>query len=254
MTIQVTKATGIEKLVLVLAIILFLFVGAAGYYFGTGHSNTQLQKQITDLLTKITELTGRIAKDDAIIASNDVTIAQGVKDKEALQAKNTVLEAKNIGLMTENTEYKKQIKQMTDIQLANEIGSRIGPNEVQMFISGQWRFSLTRTGGEKTVSIFKDAETYFTLASNRKTELDNANLALKSMDVALTASQDSTKLALGARDEAVGLLGESKVTIGDLNKDNLRLSRKLKLSKFTNTGIGVGVGVVAVILFNSFKK
>jgi len=254
MTIQVTKATGTEKLVMMLAIILFLFIGAAGYYFGTGHNNAQLQKQITDLLTKITELTGRVAKDDAIIAHNDVTIAQGVKDKEELQAKNTVLEAKNTGLITENAEYKKQIKQMTDIQLASEIGSRIGPNEVQVFISGQWHFSLTRIGGEKTISIFKDAETYFTLAINRKTELDNVNLALKSMDMALTASQDSTKLALGARDEAVGLLGESKVTIGDLNKDNLRLSRKLKLSKFTNTGIGAGLGIVAVIVFSSLKK
>lgn len=251
MTIQLVPPTSNEKLVLVLAVILFLFVGAAGYYFGTGHSDAVLEKQITDLMAKIKALTEQVIHSDAVIAQKDQVIAINEKDIADLQAKNNVLEGKNTALLAENAAYKNQIKQMADIQLAKEMSNWIGPNEVQVFVLNQWHFSLTRLGGEKTVSIFKDAQTYFTLAENRLVQLNNEKAATKDCQTALEASKDSTKLALFDRDQAMGLLTEAKGTIHDLNSENLKLNRKLTLSKWKNTGIGIAAGVAIGLVVHS---
>lgn len=130
MTIQITKASSMEKLLIVLAVVLFLVVGGVAYYVGTGHANSGLQKQVNDLIAKINDLVSRVVKDDIQIAA-----LQTERDSEkALRlvefAKNQILERTNQGLIVENIEYKKQIKLMSDIQVAEQMGKWIGQSEI----------------------------------------------------------------------------------------------------------------------------
>lgn len=248
MTIQITKASSMEKLLIVLAVVLFLVVGGVAYYVGTGHANSGLQKQVNDLIAKINDLVSRVVKDDIQIAA-----LQTERDSEkALRlvefAKNQILERTNQGLIVENIEYKKQIKLMSDIQVAEQMGKWIGQSEVQAFIIGQWHFSLTRPGGEKTLEIFKDRDTYFSLATNRLEQITTKDTTIKSLETDLSLSEGQTKIAIAGRDEAVSTLLEAKETIKDLNK-------KLRLSFLKNGAIGIGAGaIVTAVVFSLVKK
>lgn len=248
MTIQLTNPSSMEKLLIVIMVVLLLVVGGVAYYVGTGHANSGLQKQVNDLITKINDLVARVAKDDVQIAElqtqRDAEKALRVEKEKA----NQILEAKNACLIIENIEFKKQIKLMSDIQLAEQIGRWIGQAEVQVALADKWHFSLTRVGGENTVAIFKDKDTYFSLAANRLVEMNNKDVAIGSLEKDLTLSEGQTKIALSGRDEAVKDLIEAKDTIKDLNK-------KLRLSFIKNGAIGIGVGaVLGVIVFSLVKK
>jgi hypothetical protein len=237
-----------EKLLVVIMVVLLLVVGGVAYYVGTGHANSGLQKQVNDLITKINELVARVAKDDVQIAElqtqRDTEKALRIEKEKA----NQVLEAKNAGLIIENTEFKKQIKLMTDIQLAEQIGKWIGQAEVQVALVDKWHFSLTRVGGENTVAIFKDRDTYFSLANNRLEQITNLTVSNQSLEKDLTLSEGQTKIALSGRDDAVKALLESKDTIKDLNK-------KLRLSFIKNGAIGIGAGIiVTAVVFSLVKK
>jgi len=247
-TIQLTSPKAVEKILVVVMVVLLLVVGAVAYYVGTGHANAGLQKQVNDLIAKINDLVSRIAKDDIQIAN-----LQTERDTEKVQrleyaAKNQALERSNQGLIIENTEYKKQIKLMTDIQLAEQMGKWIGQSEVQAFVNGQWHFSLTRPGGEKSVELFKDRDTYFTLATNRLEQMNSKDASIASLEKDLGLSEGQTKLALSGRDEAVKDLIEAKDAIKGLNKS-------LRIARWTNTGKGLLVGaVITTVVFSLVKK
>jgi len=248
MTIQITKASSVEKFLIMIMVVLLLVVGGVAYYVGTGHANSGLQKQVNDLIAKINDLVSRVVKDDIQIAGLQTERDSEKAQRLVLSAKNQILEKSNQGLIVENVEYKKQIKLMSDIQVAEQMGKWIGQAEVQAFINSQWHFSLTRPGGEKTLEIFKDRDTYFSLATNRLEQITTKDSTIKSLETDLTLSGDQTKIAIAGRDEAVKYLVEAKVTIKDLNK-------KLRLSFLKNTGIGLGVGtLVTVVVFSLVKK
>lgn len=248
MTIQLTNPSTMEKVLIVVMVLLVVVVGAVAYYVGTGHANSGLQKQVNDLITKINDLVAKVAKDDIQIAE-----LQTERDAERSlriqkEAENQKLEAANATLLVQNAEYKKQIKLMTDIQLAEQIGKWIGQAEIQVALVDKWHFSLTRVGGENTLGIFKDRDTYFTLSNNQAVEINNLKASNESFQRDLTASEGQTKIALNGRDEAVKALTEAKTTIQDLNK-------KLRLSFIKNSAIGAGVGVVVgVIVFSLVRK
>lgn len=236
------------KLVLVLAVVLLLVVGAVAYYVGTGHANAGLQKQVNDLITKINDLVSRVAKDDIQIATLQTERDAERAQRLVLEGENKVLESKNQGLLVENAEYKKQIKQMSDIQLAEQMGQWIGQKEVTALINGQWHFSLTRPGAEATLAIFKDRDTYFSLATNRLEQITKLTASNESFQRDLTASESQTKLALAGRDEAVQTLVEAKDTIKALNK-------QLRLNRWTKVGEGVLIGaVITTVVFSLTKK
>jgi cell division protein FtsL len=248
MTIQVTKESSVEKFLIVIMVVLLLVVGGVAYYVGTGHANSGLQKQVNDLIAKINDLVSRVVKDDIQIADLQTERDSEKAQRLILSAKNQILEKANQGLIVENTEYKKQIKLMSDIQVAEQMGKWIGQTEVQAFINGQWHFSLTRPGGEKTLGIFKDRDTYFSLATNRLEQITTKDSTIKSLETDLSLSEGQTKIAIADRDEAVSTLLEAKITIKDLNK-------KLRLSFLKNTGLGIGAGVIIMtVVFSLVKK
>ena len=248
MTIQLTPSTSTEKFLIIIMVVLLLVVGGVAYYVGTGHANSGLHKQVNDLITKINDLVAKVAQDDVQIANlqterNAEKALRVEKEKE-----NTALHSANANLIVENAEFKKQIKLMSDIQLAEQIGKWIGQAEVQVALVNKWHFSLTRVGGENTLSIFKDRDTYFSLSINQATEIGNLKASNESFGRDLTASESQTKIALDGRDEAIRDLIEAKGTIKDLNK-------KLRLSFFKNAGLGIGAGaIITTVIFNLVKK
>lgn len=203
--------------------------------------NPALQNQITDLKEQVKELTDKDVKREAAVAVINNNLEKEHEARVASEARVQKLESSNKTLLAENAAYRERIKQMPDIEIASEIGTRIGPEEVSVDIHYQWTFSLTRRGGESTLEIFKNAETYFTLSENRGVEIKELNIQIGSLKTSVELEKQSTALEKQGKEEAQFSLTQAMNTVNNLNK-----SLKWERTKGYITGavIGIAVGII----------
>lgn len=218
------------------------------YTLGKGQRNSDLQGQIDDLLGQMGGLVGMTVENEKLIAEINGQLAIEAALRREAENKNVVLEKKNAGLLAENADYKKQIAAMPDAQIVVEMGRRIGDENVGNVGVPPYRFGLTRPGGERTVAIFKDAETYFTLAENRLEQINTFQFRVNSLEASLEKESEKTRIEKKDKEDAMKLLGDTKVTLEKVKKD-----MKLNTAKKVGTGVAIGVAL-AVVIHSLFGK
>jgi len=232
--------------VLTILLIVLLGVGSGIGIYEYIRSKT-LDKNVAQLKEDVAGLKDQAKVDAVQLAANSKELADGKKERETLASENTQLHSQNATVIAERDEYKRQLKMMTDIQIAEEMGKRIGAEEVGVVVSGNFRFSLTRVGGEKTVAIFKDAEVYFTLSQNQSKEIGNLNITVKSLESSLKTEENSTAIEHEGRVRA-------EFTLDKAMKDVTTLVGQKKLNRWMGRLEGVGVAVLTFLLIKGVSK
>lgn len=223
-------------------IVALLALALGAYSLGKGQRDSDLQGQIDDLLSQMGGLVGVQIENDKKVAELNGLLAIEVMQRKDAENRNIVLENKNAGLLVENADYKRQIAEMPDAQIVVEIGRRVGDENVGNVGVPPYRFGLTRPGGEKTVAIFKDAETYFTLAENRLEQINTFQFRVDSLQKSLEKETEKTRIEHDGKVDAMNLLKDTKFTLEKVQKD-----MKLGTFKKVATGFGIGVATAVVI-------
>jgi hypothetical protein len=201
-----------------------------------------LKRELQELRQTVATLNLRETQREAELAVLRSKLEDEEKNRKLSEARVQELEGEQAQLLQENTLYKQQIHQLNDVQIAEQIGSRIGQEEVGVEIRSKWTFTLTRLGGEKTLGIFKDERTWFSLAESRGTEIVELKGQVESLNVSLKLEQQITLQERQGKEEAKAALAQSMSTLHDVQKASIRKSTKSFL-----TGALVGAVVVGVL-------
>lgn len=204
----------------------------------------RLADEVRDLKSGIADLREQKAIDDSEHIKTQAALEFEREYRQKSEAKNAQLESENSQLRADNLSYKEQLKAWSDDVLAAEIAKRVGEEEATAELRGRWHFSLTRLGGERTVGIFKDAETYFSLSENQKLQLVEKDSQISSLGTSLALQTAETKREADGRVAALGKLDEAEVTIDKMAKTRASEKRKATLKG--------GVAGAVIVLFIHF--
>jgi len=221
----------IVTIVVVAGLCLFFYVQ------GKDDANTNLNQRIGELVVQVADLKDQKTKDDAEHIKTEVALELERATRTKSEAKVSTLEAANSKLLADNASYREQLKHWDDRVVATEMAKHIGTDEVVAELRGAWHFSLTRIGGERTLGLFNDAETNFTLAENRKLQLIEKDSQIASLHVSVELKTVETKRESDGRAEALKKLDEAVVLITDQKK----LLRRKKMEQFLK---GTAVGII----------
>lgn len=203
------------------------------------HQRDALADEVRDLKTSIEDLRKQKALDDEEHIKTEAALSFERELRTKSEARNTELEKKNAGLLAENASFRDQIKTWNDAQLVTEMAKVVGDTEVGSVLNGQWHFSLTRVGGERTVGRFKDAETYFNLSQNQALQISEKSIQIVSLNNSLALQTAETKRESDGRVAALSKLDDAESTIGKMQKASAKDKRNAALKG----------GAVASVLF-----
>lgn len=233
----------------IVAVVALLAVVLGAYNMGKSQRNSDMQGQIDDILSQMGGLLGLNIELEKQKAEIEGFLAIEKANRQIEAEKYAALEHKNAGLLAQNAEYKKQIANMTDAQVVTEIGLKVGEENVASITAiPPFSFGLTRVGGEKTVAIFKDAETYFSLAESRLLQIGTFQARVNSLELSLDKETALCNSETAAKNDAIKTLGDAKTVLENVRKD-------LKKSRLVNTAKGAALGVAfAVVVHSLFGK
>jgi hypothetical protein len=239
---------GFGKGAIIPFIIMFVALLCLFFYVqGKKDTNAQLNERITSLVDEVKGIRDQKAADDAEHVKTEAALEFEREMRIKSETKVGELEAANVKLLSDNKLYREQLKAWSDNALASEMGKRIGEHEVIAELRGLWHFSLTRLGGENTLSIFKDAETNFTLAENRRLELVEKDSQIGSLNVSVELQKAETKRESDGRIKALKELDNAVEIISDQKKE----LRRKQLEQFLK---GTAIGIIIVELIHLIAK
>jgi len=216
------------------------------FFIGKGissHWEKKYNQDIGTLTEKLKEYEKTIAVSDAAIVLNNQIIAEEKKLYEQAEAKIKEIEAANAALLAQNETLHQQITTLPDDDIVQKMGTYIGAKNVAVWLKG---FTLTRIGGEKSLGLFYDKDTYFTLAKNRLDEMTKKDEQITSLNISLTASNGNfTEMEnkwLGCDDALQQSL-----------KTNTDLRRLMRWKKIENFGKGALAGGAIVFILKIVK-
>lgn len=171
-------------------VIAVIFAGTVlwreGYWSGKYKSDTGTLKTLVS-----TEQTNRRAAEAQIAVLNaglKTSETQRAADKTKSDKRIADLVAVNVTLSQQNDVYKKNLTGMTDDQVVKEFDAWIGKEQITLMAIG--RFSLSRLGAEKSLSLFSDGAEAAAKCLNLQSALGECQDAKEKMDLSYKDSID----------------------------------------------------------------
>ncbi len=211
------------------------------------HSLTNELNDNIDLLNadlkKYKDLVNSLTEQNKDIESK---LLNEMKIREELDKKIKNLESSNAEILQENAAYKKSLASLSDVAVVEEIGKKIGNENVSLSTAEvkknlKYVFSLTRDGAEHTLSLFRDADDYFTLSSKRLEQINLLNSKVDSLE--RTDKLNVAKLNLTEQ-----ALFQANEVIKDYDLQLSMVKKKARSSVLKKVGVGVLFGVVAGLI------
>jgi len=222
--------------ILVVAIIVVMFViqtqNASRYYNKYLVSEGEFQAKNTAYL-KLKEETDR---EKIILAKkrDEEAVAREERDREINR-----IRAAGRKKDAELVKAKAKIQELTPDQLTIELNARV-PGQYTLL--GTEDFSLSRRGGELTLSLFMDGERCAEALSERDSEIEK----LKKNETSFNADRESFKVDLKATEDDLKRCDEARLS-AITSKENIE--RAFKAMKWKQLGKGaVGGGVLVVVI------
>jgi len=135
---------------------------------------------------------------------------------------------------------KAKIKELSPDQLTNQLNSRV-PTEFGLLASGE--FSLSRRGGEATLSLFMDGERCVLALSERDSEIEE----YKIKEISFNKDMDNFKIDLKSTEKLVSDCDKARLA-AITSKENLEKAFKaMKWKQFGKGAVGGGVLVVVIL-------
>ena len=241
MTIVVQKDWKWMPLAVLLAGALVWLVVMARDASAVKAENRQLRADVVMLKEDVAAGQRRITELNTALSAEKA--ARGKADAEVLRLSDLAKK-----LLAQNAAYQQQIATMTDERLLEEMARRLGATEVGMARGGDvWRFSLTRLGGERAVSLFSERETYFTLSQNQALQIDQYIAKNASLERSLVIEANKTDIERAARVAALEALDRAMLQI---RKTESAMSSGKRKSFLFGLATGAAAGVVAKSLFD----
>ncbi len=198
-----------------------------------------LKEDLAKYQSSIDELTSQKA-------DIEIKLDNEKKLREELDKKIKELEVSNSSLIYENSLYKKAIATFSDEKIVEEIGKNVGSENVALANSDikqneRFIFSLTRIGGEKTLSLFRDATDYFNLANDRLNQISLLNDEIVSF-------KKTNELTIKKLDLTEQALNQANKVILDYDNQLSIIKKKSRASTFKKVGVGVLIGFATCLI------
>lgn len=224
----------------ILLFVVSVFAFTQLLYLRTAYKEISSAKHEVELWIKAYE------ESKSIIGELQSQIDVEVDTRKNLEKKIASLEEKNVALLTELDKYKQQTVSLDDVSLAGRIGDFIGASEISVIKLDKYSFSLTRIGGERTLSLFYDSKAYFSLANQR---LEQIRL--------YEEKEQSYLKTIELKDVEIGVykrtVEEANKVIVDYDKTVAGLLRKNSKNKLAWFGRGVLLGSGVVLFFSLIR-